>query len=143
MLLQVLPMKWKKHFQNWKNFDIFPVNIEQYRRWNIAVGGSVVFSLLMISVLVYLLQLPCPELLKNNTPCILCGCTRDFILILSRKTAEHNPLSEFLFTALAVEIFFRIAALSMARASRVRLFVILEVVFHLIMVTIFIVNIAG
>ena len=142
MLLQVLPMKWKKHFQNWKNFDIFPVNIEQYRRWNIAVGGSVVFSLLMISALVYLLQLPCPELLKNNTPCILCGCTRDFILILSRKTAEHNPLSEFLFTALAVEIFFRITALLIIKTSRLRSFVIIEITIHAVMLTIFIINAA-
>ena len=71
---------------------------------------------------------------------MLCGCTRDFILILSQKTAEHNPLSEFLFVALAVEIFFRIAALFMARASRVKLFMVLEVIIHFIMVTTFIIN---
>lgn len=135
-------MKWKKHFLICKNFEIFPMNIEQYRRWNIAVGGTLIFSLLMISALVYLLQLPCPQLLKNNTPCLLCGCTRDFILIFSLKTAEYNPLSEFLFAALAVEIFFRITALLIIKTSRLRSFVIIEITIHAVMLTIFIVNAA-
>ena len=135
-------MKWKKHLQIWKNFELFPMDIEQYRRWNIAVGGTLIFSLLLISALVYLLQLPCPQLLQNQTPCLLCGCTRDFILILSQKTAAYNPQSEFLFAALAVEIFFRITALLTIKASRLRSFVIIEITFHAVMVTTFIINVA-
>ena len=135
-------MRWKKHLQIWKNFELFPMDIEQYRRWNIAVGGTLIFSLLMISALVYLLQLPCPQLLQNNTPCMLCGCTRDFILILSRKTAEYNPLSEFLFAAFAVEIFFRITALLTIKASRLRVFMIIEITLHAVMITTFIINAA-
>ena len=118
------------------------MNIEQYRRWNIAVGGTLIFSLLMISALVYLLQLPCPQLLKNNTPCLLCGCTRDFILILSQKTAEYNPQSEFLFAALTVEIFFRITALLTTKICRLRSFVVIEIILHAVMATIFIINAA-
>ena len=84
--------------------------VREYRRWNACIGGVLFFLLIFTAAAIYLLQKPCLGVKMSGQPCILCGCTRDFLLILHGKNAVHNPISLPLFVGLLAEFCWRIAA---------------------------------
>ena len=83
--------------------------VQEYRRWNNCIGGVLFFLLLFMTAAVYLLQKPCPFLQRTGHPCLLCGCTRDFLLILRGRYAVYNTISFPLFIGLLLEFCWRLA----------------------------------
>lgn len=60
----------------------------------------------------------CPSLVLYNTPCVLCGCTRDFFGVFKGELGRRNPLSPWLFCILHAEFFWRLV-FSFVRCKRV------------------------
>ena len=50
----------------------------------------------------------CPSIAIANVPCVLCGCTRDFIDIYKGNTVMRNPISIWLFCIVHVELAWRL-----------------------------------
>ena len=50
----------------------------------------------------------CPSIAIANTPCVLCGCTRDFIDIYKGNLEMRNPISLWLFCIVHVEFAWRL-----------------------------------
>ena len=63
-------------------------------------------------------------------PCPLCGCTRDFLLILHGKSAVHNPVSFPLFTGLLMEFCWRIAVCFLP-AKTMKVCLVCDIAWHI------------
>ena len=50
----------------------------------------------------------CPSMSIAKTPCLLCGCTRDFVDIYQGHGAMRNPISPWLFCFLHAELAWRL-----------------------------------
>ena len=105
--------------------------IQEYRRWNVCIGGVLFFLLFFMTAAVCLLQKSCPLFQRTGNPCLLCGCTRDFLLILHGKNAIHNPISFPLFIGLLMEFCWRIA-ICLVPAKIMKWCLISDVLWHII-----------
>ena len=54
----------------------------------------------------------------TGRPCIACGCTRDFALMLSGRAPRWNPRSGLFFALACAEILWRIAGVAVRRMPR-------------------------
>lgn len=78
-----------------------------YRKINRLVLLAVAFVTAAVFALHFLTDYKCPFLAACGRPCLLCGCTRDFMDMLSGSVPRLNPFSPCLFAFSIVELLWR------------------------------------
>ena len=83
------------------------------------LGAAALMGLYSVLTLAGVFQKRCALLETTGRPCIVCGCTRDFALLLTGRAPQWNPYSGIFFALACAEILWRIVGVSVRRMPRV------------------------
>lgn len=105
-----------------------------YKTVNRALIAAMVILAALISIAYFRNDVNCLMRLKEGRECIICGCTRDFFDMFHFAAPTRNPLSGYLFFAIAFELVYRVVY---AFKTAPRALIIADIVSHGIAAAIF------